>query len=120
MKNFSVLLFTSTDLMEMFEHYKRAFNAKLLFTGRGDAGELIHVAMDVLGNEIALAPAAPHEITAGNVTVVCLKFRKEKDLRRAYEVLEEDGHGKELLNLPWSPLEGYVTDKYGVKWCIGL
>ncbi|MCL2298894.1 MAG: hypothetical protein FWC27_01950 [Firmicutes bacterium] len=120
MSNFSVLLFTSTDLMEMFEHYKRAFNAKLLWDGRGDAGELIHVQMDVLGNGIGLAPAAPHELAAGNVTVVCLKFRKEKELRRAYEVLCEGGHGEGLLKLPWSSLEGYVTDKYGVKWCIGV
>jgi uncharacterized glyoxalase superfamily protein PhnB len=120
MKNFSVLLFASTDLMEMFEHYKRAFNAKFLFDGKGSQGELIHVQMDVLGNEIGLAPAAPHEIAAGNVTVVCLKFDNENDLRRAYEVLCEGGHGEGLLNLPWSPLEGYVTDKYGVKWCIGI
>jgi len=36
----TVLLFTSGDLLEMFEHYKRAFNAKFLWDGRGDAGEL--------------------------------------------------------------------------------
>ena len=120
MKNFSVLLFTSGDLMEMFGHYQKAFGAKFLFDGKGDAGELIHVQMEVLGNGIGLAPAAPHEITAGNVTVVCLKFRKEKDLRRAYDVLCEGGRGEGLLELPWSPLEGYVTDKFGVKWCIGI
>ena len=120
MSNFSVLFSISDDLLEAFEYYKRAFNAKFLWDGKGDADELIHVQMDVMGNGIGLAPFAPHEIKAGNVTVVCLKFKCEAELRQAYNVLEEGGHGEGLLTLPWSPLEGYVTDKYGVKWCIGL
>ena len=120
MSRLGVQFMISVDLMEAFEHYKRAFNAKFLFDGKGDAGELIHVQMEVLGNGIGLAPAAAHEITAGNITVVCLKFRKEKDLRRAYDVLCEGGRGEGLLKLPWSTLEGYVTDKFGVKWCIGI
>ena len=38
----------------------------------------------------------------------------------AYNVLKEGGYADMLKSFPWSPLQGYVTDKYGVMWCIGL
>lgn len=73
-----------------------------------------------MGNKIALAPHSPSEITKGNVTVICLKFEQKEALLQAYDILKEGGQTEGLLELPWSPLEGYVTDKYGVVWCIGV
>ena len=108
------------DLMEVFEHYQRAFGATLLFTANGSEDELIHLEMDVMGNKLAVAPHAPHQITKGNVTCVCIGFEDKGALMRAYDVLREGGQSDGLQALPWSPLQGYVTDKFGVLWCIGL
>ena len=119
--NFGVAIYTSEDLLVAFEHYKRAFGATLLFTAEGPQGEIIHLEMDTLGNKLALAPASPEQLRAGNVTVLCLQFPSKQALRRAYRILEEEGgQGEGLSPHPWNPLEGFVTDKYGVKWRVGI
>ena len=112
--------FFSENLMEMFNHYQKAFNATLLSTAIDSQDELIHLEMDIMGNKLAIAPHAPHEIIKGNVTVICLKLENKESLLKTHDILCEGGHSDGLLELPWSPLQGYVTDKYGVVWCIGL
>lgn len=119
MPNFMVQIFTE-DLLETFEHYKKAFNATILFTAKGSEDELIHLEMDIMGNKIAMAPPLPCGIIKGNITVLCLKFQQEEALMTAYNVLKEGGQADTLKSYPWSALEGYVTDKFGVNWCIGL
>ena len=114
----SILIFVE-NLPEAFAHYKRAFGATNVGEGYGDIGELIHLEMNILGSKIALAPHSPSEIAKGNVTVICVNFSNKEALLNAYDVLKEDGQTDGLTELPWSPLEGYVTDKYGVVWCIG-
>ncbi|MDR0294206.1 MAG: hypothetical protein LBH95_08660 [Oscillospiraceae bacterium] len=117
--NFVVQIFAE-NLTETFEHYKKAFNADILFEGKADNGDLIHLEMNIMGNRIALSPPLPCGNIKGNITVLCLKFQQKEALLTAYNILQEDGHSNGLSELPWSPLEGYVTDKYGVNWCIGL
>ena len=112
---------SATDITETFEHYKKAFNANQISLARGSENEPIHLEMDILGNKIAIAPFSPYEITKGNVTVICLSFDNDEEaLRNAYNTLKEGGQTNGLHAYPWSPLQGYVTDKYGVVWCIGL
>ena len=110
------------DLSEVFEHYKRAFDASLLCTAFGTEGELIHLEMDIMGNKIWVAPPLPRGINKkDNVTILGIKFHDKETLLQAYEVLKEDCVADEGLSaLPWSPLEGYITDKFGVIWCLGL
>ena len=119
MEAFSVQIFAS-DLLEVYAHYKKAFDATIQFDGKADDGALIHLQLNIMGASIGVAPKRPDEITKGNVVQLCLPFPNEEKLRRAYAVLEEGGFGEGLLSLPWSPLQGYVTDKFGVMWCIGL
>ena len=115
----SILIFTE-NLLETFEHYQKAFHATKVGTGYGNQNELIHLEMEIMGNRIALAPHSPSEIAKGNVTVICVKFQQKEALMQAYDTLKEGGQTGGLSELPWSPLEGYVTDRYGVVWCIGL
>lgn len=119
MSQLTVQIFSS-DILESFEHYRKALNATQISLARGSKDEPIHLVMEIMGNNIAIAPLAPHEITKGNVTVLCLKFKDKDSLIKAFEILKEDGQTNGLMELPWSPLEGYVTDKYGVVWCIGI
>ena len=119
MANFGVQIF-SEDLLGSFEHYKKAFKATQIFLAKGSQDEPIHLEMDVLGNNIAIAPLLPKDIKKGNVVVLCVKFENEEDLWMAYNVLKEDGRADELKSYPWSALEGYVTDKFGITWCIGI
>ena len=114
-----------TDVLKAYEHYKRAFNSSINFTGKGSQDELIHLEFDLYGNKIALAPAAQHEIAKGNtrfpnITMICLNFKDKESLIQAYNVLKEDVHADELRVFPWSELSGGVTDKFGVSWCLSL
>jgi uncharacterized glyoxalase superfamily protein PhnB len=117
--NLTVQIFTD-NLLETFEHYKRAFNASKIGEGYGDNNELIHLDIDIMSNKIALAPHSASDIIKGNVTVICLKFQQKEALIKTYNVLKEEGQTEGLKELPWSPLQGYVTDKYGVVWCVGI
>ena len=110
------------DLMGIFEHYKRAFDATLICTANGSQDELIHLEMDIMGNRIWVQPPLPRGVNKkDNVTILGLHFKDRESLLRAYDVLKEDCMADNgLKELPWNPLEGYVTDKFGVVWCIGL
>ena len=119
MSQLTVQIFSS-NLLETFEHYKKAFNATQISLTRGSENEPIHLEMNIMGDSVAIAPLAPHEITKGNVTVICLGFENKEALMQAFDVLRDGGQTDGLAELPWSPLQGYVTDKYGVVWCIGL
>ena len=119
MENFVVQIFVE-NLLETYEHYKKAFNAEILDEAKADDGMLIHLEINIMGNRIALAPPLPCGNIKGNITVLCLKFTKKEELMTAYDTLKQDGQTDGLKSFPWSPLEGYVTDKYGVNWCIGI
>ncbi len=115
-----IQIFTE-NLPETFSLYQRAFGAAFIGDAWGDEGELIHLEMDIMGSRIALAPQLPHRINKrDNVTVLCLKFKEKEALLNAYNTLMEGGHTDGLKEYPWSPLEGYITDKYGVVWCVGI
>ena len=43
----------SSDLLETFEHYRKAFNAAQLSLARGSENEPIHLEMDIMGNRMA-------------------------------------------------------------------
>ena len=116
-----IVQISATDILETFEHYKKAFNATQISLARGSVNEPIHLEMDILGNKVAIAPFAPHEIIKGNVMRIYLRFDNNKEaLLNAFNVLKEGGQTEGLHTYPWNELEGYVTDKYGVVWCIGL
>lgn len=119
MPGFIVQIFAS-DLLEVARHYERAFGATVLNEAMGDGGELIHIELDIMGARLCVAPKRPDDITKGNTVQLCLKFGGEDELRYTYGVLEEGGSGEGLRTHLWSNLEGYVTDKFGVMWCIGI
>jgi len=110
------------DLLEVFEHYKRAFNAALIYTDKGSQNELIHLEMDIMGMKMWVQPTAPGDINKhNNVMMLGLKFVDANSLKQAHEVLKEECISDGGLDkYPWSPLQGLITDKFGVRWCIGL
>jgi uncharacterized glyoxalase superfamily protein PhnB len=123
MENLVVQIFTE-NLLETFEHYKKAFNATNIGEGYGSNNELIHLEMDIMGNKIVLAPRSSGEFIKVDLNrstvVLCIKFKNEQELMTAYNILKDSGYAEELKSYPWSPLQSYVTDKYGIMWCVGL
>jgi len=119
MLDFVVQIFAE-DIYKSFEHYQRAFGAKQTYIAKDDDGKPFHLTMDVMGVKFWLAAPLPEGNKVGNITMMCLNFKNEEDLRKAYDVLKEDGQAEELASYPWSPLSAYVTDKFCVNWCLAL
>ena len=121
MPTITIQIFAS-DLPAVLAHYTRAFGATKLAEAYGDDGEPIHLEMDVMGNRIAVAPHSEEELAPMKcgVTTLCMRFEDETQMLRAYYALKEDGTAEELREYPWSRAEAYVTDKFGVRWCIGI
>lgn len=63
---------------------------------------------------ILLAPGG--EKASENVVVCELLFDNEVDLRKAYNILIQEGQNYSIGSYPWAPVGALVTDKYGVTW----
>lgn len=51
-----------------------------------------------------------------HIVTIELLFGQETELRRAYEVLIEEGRNYSIGSYPWAPVGAFVTDRYGVSW----
>jgi uncharacterized glyoxalase superfamily protein PhnB len=109
---------TNEERLEIFELYQRAFNAIKLSEVTPPEGNDIHIMMDIYGFEILLGPGS--EDKEINNKIVCeIRFDNEKDFRKAYNVLIEEGKDYSLEGpFPWAKLLGLVTDKFGIGWAL--
>jgi uncharacterized glyoxalase superfamily protein PhnB len=108
------------DRIKAFELYQKAFNAKKISESINPDGGDIHIVMDINGFEILLAPGGENAVGGEkgkeNVVVCELKFDNENDLRKAYDVLIQDGYNYSIGSFPWATVFALVTDKYRVEW----
>ncbi len=108
---------------EAVEFYKKAFDATLGFNEKQPDGTYLHCELDINGYVIAIGEDqdGSNVRVTGNTMQFCLHFGegKEDKVRKAYEVLKEDGK----INFPlgqcmFSPSMTDIIDRYGVRWCI--
>lgn len=103
------------DRIEAFELYQKAFDAiKVWEAGNAPDGNGIHIGMQINGFPVMLGPGG--EKNEEHVVTVELMFDNEADLRRAYDILKEEGQNYSIGSYPWAPVGALVTDKYGVTW----
>lgn len=97
-----------------FELYQKVFNARKIFESTPPDGDDIHIMMEINGFEILLAPGGEKALEN---TVICqIRYDNENDLRRAYDILIQEGKNYSIGSYPWAPLGAFVVDKYGVGW----
>ena len=110
---------TNEERLEIFELYQRAFNAKKLSEGTPPDSDEIHIMMDIYGFEILLGPGSEAGKSMNNALICEIRFDDEKDFRRAYDVLIDEGKNYSLEGpFPWATLLGLVTDKFGIGWAL--
>lgn len=103
------------DRIKAFELYQKAFGAiKTWEAGNAPDGNDIHIGMQINGFPVMLGPGG--EKNAEHIVTVELMFDNEDDLRRAYDILKEEGCNYSIGSYPWAPVGALVTDKYGVTW----
>jgi uncharacterized glyoxalase superfamily protein PhnB len=110
---------TNEERLDAFELYRQAFNAEKLSEGTPPGGNDIHIMMKIYGLEILLGPGNKIGTDFDNVLSCEIRFDKEDDVRKAYDVLIREGQNYSLEGpFPWAKLLGLVTDKYGIGWAL--
>lgn len=110
---------TNEERTEMFELYQKAFNAKKLSEGTPPDSDEIHIMMEIYGVEMLLGPGSTVGKGLGNAIVCEVRFDNEKEFRKAYDVLIQEGQNYSLEGpYPWATLLALVTDRFGVGWAL--
>lgn len=110
---------TNEERIEAFELYQKAFNAKKLSESTPPDGNDIHIMMDIYGFEILLGPGGAVGKGLENAIICEIRFDNENDLRKAYDVLIQEGQNYSLEGpYPWATILALVTDKFGVGWAL--
>lgn len=83
---------------------------------------VMHTELKFSGGTIMFSDIPPGSaFTAGNSISIMVSSTDEQDLRRYWERLKEGGTvDMELGPQFWSPLYGFVTDKFGIGWHLDL
>ena len=108
---------TNDERIEAFELYERAFNARKISESTPPDGDDIHIMMEINGFEILLGPGGKVKKVLDNAMTCEIHFDNENDLRKAYDVLVQEGQSYSLGGpYPWATVLALVTDKYGIGW----
>jgi uncharacterized glyoxalase superfamily protein PhnB len=105
------------DRIKAFELYQKAFDAKKISESPPEEADMyggIYITMEINGFRILLAPGG--ERNNESVVTCELLYDNENDLRKAYDILIQEGHDYSIGSYSWAPVGALVTDKYGVTW----
>ena len=104
------MMFHVSNSTEAYELYYKAFGAEKISEDVLPQGD-VYILMEVNGFQILVRPGeAPGQ-------GCCVKFATEEDLRRAYDLLTQEGKGW-FQDAHWTSLLAHVTDKFGVGWML--
>ena len=110
---------TNEERIEASEMYQKAFNAIKTGEGTPPDGDDIHIDLEINGFEILLAPGYKVKKVLENAMVCEIHFDNENDLRKAYDILSQEGQNYSLDGpFEWATLLGLVTDKFGICWAL--
>ena len=110
---------SNDERIEAFEFYQKTFNAKKLSESVPSDGPDIHIMMEINGFEILLAPGE-FQMSQNPVVTCQLDFDNETELRKAYDILIQEGQNYSIGSYPWAKVGALVTDKYGVQWWLTI
>lgn len=97
-----------------FELYQRAFGAIKMSETYPPDGTDLHITININGFVILLAPG--DENPPGNLITCHLRFENEEDLRKAYDILIQEGENYWIGSYPWAKVGAHVTDRFNVSW----
>lgn len=100
--------------IKAFELYQTVFHAKKIYESTPPDSDDLHIRMELNGFSILLGPGAQQN--QENNVVPEVKFGDETDLRRAYEILIQEGRDYSIGSYPWAPVGAAVTDQFGISW----
>jgi len=113
---------TNEERIQAFELYQKAFNAVKIDKLVPPGGWEIHNGIEINGFPILLGPGGKvsKDRDGLNIGIACeLHYDNEKDLRKAYDVLIQEGRNYSLEGpFPWATLLALVTDKFGIGWAL--
>jgi DNA-binding transcriptional MerR regulator/uncharacterized glyoxalase superfamily protein PhnB len=114
------IIFDVNNAIEACELYYKAFGAEKTSEEKGVDG-WVGITMDVFETQI-FVQSFPHWTQKHNEKKYgCICFSSEEDLRKAYDVLIQEGQDHSIhTDWGWTPLVALVTDKFDVSWLFCL
>jgi len=113
---------TNEERIEACELYQRAFGAVKTDESIPPDGWDIHICIEINGFPIFLGPGglSGKDRDGLDIGIVCeLHYDNENELRKAYDVLIQEGRNYSLEGpFPWAALLALVTDKFGIGWAL--
>lgn len=118
------------NTVEAVEFYKKAFGLTLGYNEKFPDGTYMHAELQKDRNTVFAVSEnqndelvnVMHKLAKKEIspTTSCgINFDTEDDIKRAYDMLSEEGTVRRPLEpLPWSVCSADVLDKYGVYWYI--
>ncbi len=105
---------------EALKLYQKAFNGDILCEFPDDNGGYMHSELSAYGQVIAVSEIT-EEVNHGNTMQFCFHFGEggEAKVRTAYEALKQDAITcSPIGKCDYSPCQFFLTDKFGVCWCV--
>lgn len=112
---FYLIFDLGSDVIEACELYCKAFGAEKTSEDRGPDGWIgINIKIFELGIFVQSV-----DKPSGGYNGCCIHFSTEEDLRKAYNLLIQEGKDYSLhLDWHWTPLAALVRDKFDVGWLL--
>lgn len=108
---------------EAVEFYQKAFGATLGFHVQNPDNTYMHAEININEQNIISISESNDWAIAGKNMQFCITFGSENEeaLRKAYEVLKEDGQILYPLGpCDWSKCMTDLIDKFGVRWYLSI
>lgn len=103
---------------QALEYYRNIFGGEITFTQKADdSDKLLHARIDFDDNYSLFLSDIFQEVDFGNNCTISFEFDSEDFIKRAYDLLCEEGTViMELQNTFWGATFAMVKDKYNVIW----
>lgn len=109
--------------IEAVELYQKAFGATLGYNVQNPDDTYMHAEIVLNGQHIISISESDDWAVSGKNMQFCINFGSENEeaLKRAYEILKEDGEIIYPLGpCDWSKCMTDVIDKFGVRWYLSV
>lgn len=109
-------IFIVSNPVEAYELYHAAFGLEKV--SEDYPGGAAHIGVEINNFFILLRQEDEPVADKYPLQGCCVRLATEKDLRKAYDLLNQTGKGEIHADWDWTPLSAFVTDKYSISWML--
>jgi len=99
------------------DYYRDASPDSGMTISKDEHNKVMHADLTICGSRVNMSDGNPNEIIPGNIIVLNVFFDSGDDVRKAFNILKENGKiYVELGPQFFSAMYGSVEDRFGIRW----